>query len=107
MVINRLLLRFSCYSFHKPSFGHFLKLFVGRNFLQWNGAEPLLVITEPDLCKQILINKDNAFPKSKLQGYLRKLLGDGLVTTPDGEKWAKLRKMANHSFHGESLKVRS
>ncbi|PRQ40577.1 putative cytochrome P450 [Rosa chinensis] len=76
----------------------------GKNFLQWDGLEPVLVITEPELCKEILNNKDNAFPKSKPHGYIKKLLGDGLVTTPDGEKWAKLRKLANHTFHGNSLK---
>ncbi|TXG56671.1 hypothetical protein EZV62_017984 [Acer yangbiense] len=38
-----------------------------------------------------------------LEGYVKKLLGDGLVMT-EGEKWFKLRKLANNAFHGESLK---
>ncbi|XWS23056.1 hypothetical protein CRYUN_Cryun29cG0088900 [Craigia yunnanensis] len=40
----------------------------------------------------------------KAPEYMKKILGDVLVTT-EGEKWAKQRKLANHGFHGESLKV--
>ncbi|KAK9934968.1 hypothetical protein M0R45_022087 [Rubus argutus] len=76
----------------------------GKNYLQWDGPEPLLVVTEPELCKEILNNKDDAYPKSTVNPYVKMLLGDGLVTAQDGEKWAKLRKLANHTFHGESLK---
>ncbi|KAH7834713.1 hypothetical protein Vadar_018878 [Vaccinium darrowii] len=32
-----------------------------------------------------------------------KLLGDGIVVT-EGEKWMKLRKIANHAFYAENLK---
>jgi cytochrome P450 len=38
------------------------------------------------------------------KGFTRQILGNGLVTA-EGEHWAKLRKVANHAFHGESLKV--
>ncbi|XP_021824405.1 cytochrome P450 CYP749A22-like [Prunus avium] len=75
----------------------------GMNFLQWYGSQAQLVIMEPELCKEILNNKDGAFAKRKPQSYVKKLLGDGLGTT-DGEKWGKLRKLANHAFHAESLK---
>ncbi|KAM7461969.1 hypothetical protein LguiA_030090 [Lonicera macranthoides] len=39
----------------------------------------------------------------EMVGYAKKLLGEGLVTN-EGEKWAKIRKIANHTFHAESLK---
>ncbi|KAG5594953.1 hypothetical protein H5410_036185 [Solanum commersonii] len=41
-----------------------------------------------------------------LKGFPKKILGDGLPTSK-GEKWAKMRKLANHVFHGESLKYDS
>ncbi|XP_050373897.1 cytochrome P450 CYP749A22-like isoform X2 [Argentina anserina] len=73
-------------------------------FLQWYGTRPQLIVLKPELCKEILMNKDRAYSKQKFQGYVRMLLGDGLGSS-EGEKWAKSRKVANHAFHGESLKL--
>ena len=63
-----------------------------------------MVITEPVLIKEILNDKERVYPKTKSDDFVRKLLGDGLVLSK-GEKWAKMRKLANHAFHAESLKV--
>ncbi|PRQ39034.1 putative cytochrome P450 [Rosa chinensis] len=76
----------------------------GKNFLQWQGTRAQLVVTEPELCKELEIfnNKDGAHPKpTSLVPKI--LLGNGLPLL-EGEKWAKSRKLANHAFHGESLK---
>ncbi|KAM5567456.1 hypothetical protein ABKV19_015504 [Rosa sericea] len=74
----------------------------GKNFLQWQGTRAQLVVTEPELCKEIFNNKDGAYPKpTSLVPKI--LLGNGLPLL-EGEKWAKSRKLANHAFHGESLK---
>nr|XP_048318784.1 cytochrome P450 CYP749A22-like isoform X2 [Ziziphus jujuba var. spinosa] len=73
------------------------------NYLQWYGTVAQLVVTESELIKEILSNKDGAFPKFETQPLVKKLLGDGLVNN-EGEMWAKLRRLANHAFHGESLK---
>ncbi|CAK7326411.1 unnamed protein product [Dovyalis caffra] len=73
------------------------------NFLQWHGPQAQLIITEPELIKEILNNKDRAYPKAKAPNYVKNLLGDGLITS-GGEKWLKMRKLANHAFHAESLK---
>ncbi|OIT00020.1 PREDICTED: cytochrome P450 CYP749A22-like [Nicotiana attenuata] len=75
----------------------------GANFLYWYGLQPELVVTEPQLLKEILSNRNNNFPKIDLEGFSKKLLGDG-VSSSKGEKWTKMRKLANHVFHGESLK---
>ncbi|KAL1807078.1 hypothetical protein ACET3Z_030146 [Daucus carota] len=75
----------------------------GRNFINWHGPEAQLFVTEPDLIKEILNNKEDAYPKMKMQGYAKKLLGDAMITN-EGEKWAKIRKLANHTFHANSLK---
>ncbi|KAI6686319.1 hypothetical protein NL676_032232 [Syzygium grande] len=76
----------------------------GRNYLSWFGTQAQLVITEPELIKEVLINREQTFPKPEARGYGKKILGDGLVSTKDGVKWAKQRRLANHTFHGESLK---
>ncbi|XP_021824403.1 cytochrome P450 CYP749A22-like isoform X3 [Prunus avium] len=76
----------------------------GKNYLQWHGSQAQLVIMEPELCKEILSNKDGAYPKREPEGYVKKLVGDSMGTTNQADKWAKVRKLANHAFHGESLK---
>ncbi|GKC99668.1 cytochrome P450 CYP749A22-like protein, partial [Tanacetum coccineum] len=75
----------------------------GRNFLYWHGPQPQLVVTETELIKEIMNNKNGAYPKLELGRYAKKLLGDGLSST-EGAKWVKLRKLANGVFHGERLK---
>nr|XP_017178985.2 cytochrome P450 CYP749A22-like [Malus domestica] len=75
----------------------------GRSFLQWYGTQAQLVIGGPELWKEILNNKERAYPKREPPPYVKKLLGDGLAST-EGEKWGKLRKLANHAFHGDILR---
>ncbi|KZV48062.1 hypothetical protein F511_31037 [Dorcoceras hygrometricum] len=75
----------------------------GANFLTWYGFQAQLVVNEPELVKEILTNKNDSYPKIDLEGYAKKLLGDG-VSSSKGEKWAKMRKLVNHVFHSESLK---
>ncbi|KAK6116409.1 hypothetical protein DH2020_049871 [Rehmannia glutinosa] len=75
----------------------------GANFLNWYGSQAQLVITEAELLKEILNNKDGNYPKIDLEGYAKKLLGDGLSSSK-GQKWANMRKLANNVFHAESLK---
>lgn len=74
------------------------------NFLNWYGPQAQLVVTEVELIKEILNNRDDAYPKIELEGYAKKLLGDGLSAST-GEKWFKMRKLSSHVFHAESLKV--
>ncbi|KAL5826219.1 hypothetical protein ACOSQ4_018016 [Xanthoceras sorbifolium] len=78
----------------------------GKIYLNWYGPQPHLVVAEPELIKEIQNNKDGAYINAEGTAYVKKLLGNGLVTA-EGEKWAKQRKLANYAFHGESLKVSS
>ncbi|KAL1111119.1 hypothetical protein V6Z11_D02G036000 [Gossypium hirsutum] len=75
----------------------------GKNFVYWNGARAELVISEPELIKEALKNSEQIFQKKQLSDIGMKFLGNGLIFI-EGEKWAKHRKLANHTFHGESLK---
>ncbi|TXG75139.1 hypothetical protein ES332_1Z012300v1 [Gossypium tomentosum] len=75
----------------------------GRNFVYWNGARPELVISEPELIKEVLQTSEKKIQEKSLSDIGREFLGNGLLFIA-GEKWAKHRKLANHAFHGESLK---
>ncbi|GJZ30116.1 cytochrome P450 CYP749A22-like protein [Tanacetum coccineum] len=74
-----------------------------RNFLNWYGPQAELVITDPDIIKEIASNRSVSLARPDLGSYHKKMLGDGLVTSK-GEKWARQRKLANHAFSAESLK---
>ncbi|XP_039159954.1 cytochrome P450 CYP749A22-like isoform X1 [Eucalyptus grandis] len=76
----------------------------GKNYLSWHGPQAQLVITEPELIKEVLLDREKTYPKTGTKDFAKKLLGDGLVSTVDDKKWANQRKLANHAFHGESLK---
>ncbi|XP_024018246.1 cytochrome P450 CYP749A22 [Morus notabilis] len=82
---------------------HYWTNLYGKNFLQWDGPQAQLVITEAELIKEVLNDRDGVYSKGKGKAFFKKLLGDGLVIS-QGEKWAKVRKLANHAFHAESLK---
>ncbi|XP_004295655.1 PREDICTED: cytochrome P450 734A1-like [Fragaria vesca subsp. vesca] len=86
----------------QPQYHSWLKKY-GKIFLQWLGTEAQLVVMEPELCKEILINKDEVYLQLKMNGFGKKLLGNGIGNS-EGERWLKLRKLANHALHGETLK---
>nr|AYV88901.1 cytochrome P450 oxidase CYP749A86 [Polygala tenuifolia] len=75
----------------------------GKKFLIWLGPQPQLIVTEQDMIKEILNNKEKSYPKQEVWAYVKKLLGEGSVTS-EGEKWTKMRKVANIAFHGDILK---
>ncbi|XP_051145505.1 cytochrome P450 CYP749A22-like [Andrographis paniculata] len=75
----------------------------GSKFICWQGTECQLFVLEPEMIKEILMNRDGVFPKMDIKGSAKKLLGDSIILN-EGEKWEKIRKIANHTFHSESLK---
>ncbi|KAF5179485.1 Cytochrome p450, partial [Thalictrum thalictroides] len=75
----------------------------GRNFLSWHGYRAELYVTEPDLIKEVLNNKNGVFKKSVGEKYMHKVMGNGLGIA-EGKKWLKQRKLANHAFQIEKLK---
>lgn len=77
----------------------------GKIYLSWHMSEPTLNISDTEMAKQVLSNKDDSFVKAKPISLGKMLVGCGLVTA-EGENWVKQRKLANHAFHGESLKVK-
>ncbi|KAD2804352.1 hypothetical protein E3N88_37729 [Mikania micrantha] len=75
----------------------------GKNILCWHGPQPELVITEPEVVKEIMSIKEISMGKPGVGPIYRKMLGGGLVLS-QGDKWAKQRKIATHAFNGERLK---
>ncbi|KAG0494741.1 hypothetical protein HPP92_005735 [Vanilla planifolia] len=86
----------------QPHFSSWFKTY-GRNVLIWQGTTPRLVVGEAELVKEILNDRMGVFPKGETPEFFKKLLGDGLAMTK-GKKWARHRKLANHSFRVECIK---
>ncbi|MFS7959831.1 putative cytochrome P450 [Helianthus anomalus] len=86
----------------QPHFDSWLHIY-GKNFLYWQGPQPELVVTEPELLKQIMSVRDLT---ARIQGTgpaFNKIFGGGLIFS-QGEKWATQRKLATHAFNGGRLK---
>ncbi|XP_021976686.1 cytochrome P450 CYP749A22 [Helianthus annuus] len=86
----------------QPHFDSWLHIY-GKNFLYWQGPQPELVVTEPELLKQIMSVRELT---TRIQGTgpaFKKIFGGGLIFS-QGEKWATQRKLATHAFNGERLK---
>ncbi|XP_062215870.1 cytochrome P450 CYP72A616-like [Phragmites australis] len=75
----------------------------GKTCFSWFGPMPNVTITDPAFVKDVLSNKFGHFEKPQFPA-LTKLLSDGL-TSHDGEKWVKHRRILNPAFHLEKLKL--
>ncbi|PIA26873.1 hypothetical protein AQUCO_08600025v1 [Aquilegia coerulea] len=69
----------------------------------WFGPTPRLIVTDPDMIKEILSDKSGCFGKIK-GNPLGNLLATGILSY-EGDKWAKHRKIINPAFHQEKLKM--
>ncbi|KAF8675959.1 hypothetical protein HU200_047459 [Digitaria exilis] len=75
----------------------------GKTCFSWFGPIPNVTIADPALVKDLLSNKFGHFEKPQLPA-LTKLISDGL-TSHEGEKWVKHRRILNPAFHLEKLKL--
>ncbi|KAL5135839.1 Cytochrome P450 72A68 [Glycine soja] len=73
----------------------------GKNSFIWFGRKPRVIITEPELIKDVL-NKMHDFPKPDTSPLV-KLLATGLLNH-EGEKWNKHRRIISPAFNLEKLK---
>ncbi|CAK7322511.1 unnamed protein product [Dovyalis caffra] len=77
----------------------------GKMFLFWYGTKPRLVISDPDMIKEVLVNNNvgGSYEKLALNPLGKVLFGEGLVVL-EGKKWALHRRIANQAFNLERVK---
>ncbi|MCO5604058.1 hypothetical protein L7F22_058215 [Adiantum nelumboides] len=78
-------------------------ILAGKPFFFWLGWNARLTLVDPELCKEVLSNKYNQYPKLRLPVQLQDLFGEGLATS-EGEKWAQHRRIVNPAFFSDKLK---
>ncbi|MCD7462864.1 hypothetical protein HAX54_049552 [Datura stramonium] len=74
----------------------------GKRCFIWQGPNPTIIITEPELIKEIF-SKNYVYQKPNSPNPLTMLLTRGIVALEE-QKWAKHRKILNPAFHMEKLK---
>jgi cytochrome P450 len=80
--------------------GYFTKCFREYGdivFLRFLGV-PMCLINRPDCIESVLVTQHNNFEKSKDYRALRRVLGNGLLTS-EGEFWRRQRKLVQPAFH--------
>ncbi|KAG7575194.1 Cytochrome P450 superfamily [Arabidopsis suecica] len=77
----------------------------GETFLYWNGTEPRICISDPELAKNILSNKLGFFVKSKIRPEAVKLVGSKGLVFIEGADWVRHRRILNPAFSIDRLKI--
>ncbi|KAL0432430.1 UNVERIFIED_CONTAM: cytochrome [Sesamum latifolium] len=86
-----------------PHYSKWSKLY-GKNFLFWFGAKPVLAVADPDMIKEVLMNSNGRFRRTKLDPFTKKLFGDEGLVLLEGEKWAVHRRITSQAFNMERVK---
>ncbi|CAI9116702.1 OLC1v1017927C1 [Oldenlandia corymbosa var. corymbosa] len=76
----------------------------GKNLLFWNGTIPSLAVADPEMLKEIFLNKSGHVRKIKIPPLADQLFGKGLIDLHD-EKWAIHRRVANPAFMVDQVKA--
>ncbi|CAL4948598.1 unnamed protein product [Urochloa decumbens] len=75
----------------------------GKISMVWAGPTPRVILSDPQLVREVMSNKFGHFRKPKLPANFIKMIADGL-SNHEGDKWVVHRKIINHAFHLEKLK---
>ena len=70
-------------------------------FLRFLGV-PMCLVNRPELIETVLVTQNNNFEKSKDYRALRRVLGNGLLTS-EGEFWRRQRKLVQPAFHQDRI----
>ncbi|KAF3794758.1 Cytochrome P450 [Nymphaea thermarum] len=74
----------------------------GKISFHWFGKTPQVILMDPEMVKEVLLNKFGHFHKPP-QPNAFKILSMGLLGL-DGEEWVQRRKLVHSAFHMEKLK---
>ncbi|CAL0318462.1 unnamed protein product [Lupinus luteus] len=75
----------------------------GKTFLYWFGSTPRLAISDPDMIKEVLMNKGGEYGKVKYNPQSKLLFGQGLVGL-EGDQWVFHRRIINLAFNMDLVK---
>ncbi|KAL8161777.1 hypothetical protein V2J09_013266 [Rumex salicifolius] len=77
----------------------------GKRFIFWNGSEPRMCLTDPDMIKELLSKYTMVTGKSWLQQQGSKnFVGRGLLMA-NGHQWHRQRHLVAPAFMGDKLKM--
>ena len=76
----------------------------GKTFLWWFGPTPRVGIADPEMIKEVLMNSSGWYVKAGFNPLSKQLFGGGLLGL-EGDKWALHRRISNHAFTMERVKV--
>ncbi|CAK7349270.1 unnamed protein product [Dovyalis caffra] len=76
----------------------------GKTFLYWFGTKPRLVLSDPAMIKEALMNTGGPFERMKFDPVTKQLLGDKGLMELTGEKWAVHRRISSLALNMEQVK---
>ncbi|CAA7393641.1 unnamed protein product [Spirodela intermedia] len=74
-----------------------------RTFLFWFGSSPRLVVADPAIVREVVMDADGGLEKVDFDPLSRPLFADGLIGLK-GKKWALHRRIINPTFNMERVK---
>jgi len=76
----------------------------GKTVLYWHGSKPKLVLSDPDMIKEILLKTGEWFERIDPNPSVKQFFGEGILVLK-GDQWAVHRAIANQAFKIERVKV--
>ncbi|KAG9153040.1 hypothetical protein Leryth_012311 [Lithospermum erythrorhizon] len=76
----------------------------GKTFIYWFGSKPRMNLAEPNLIKELMLNRTTSANNVPFNPLSKPLFGQGLPGL-HGKKWALHRKITNQAFTMERVKA--